>query len=204
MGSQREKMVLFAILAGSVAVAIIAGIGIYWFHGKTVELRAANGELQAKVTDARAKSVQLPALRVERNDAQVKLETAQSILPSQAEIENLVENLSEFAQKSGVVIVKAVPIRQGAYKPQKGAALERFREATFDLDIQGNFFQFVEFLNYLENYKRFIRIDEYAVTPGKTESEPHEIRIKFATFTYVEAQAEAPKGKANVAEGAGK
>ena len=114
------------------------------------------------------------------------------MLPSQKEIEALVDNLSEFAKQSGVIIAKVQPMRQMAYKAQKGTT-QRFDEAVFDLDLVGNYFQFVEFLNCLENYKRFIKVDSFNLAGARTAGDPLSISLKFATYTYVDAAVEAPK-----------
>ena len=192
MGSKREKMILMTVLVASAVVALGAGVWIYFLSTWAGELRTDNDALRARVNAAQTKLAKLTALRIEREQAQARLDVAQSILPSQEEIESLVDNLSEFAKKSGVVIAKTAPVRQGAYRNAKGA-VKRFEEADFEIDLEGNFFQFVEFLNYLENYKRFIRVDDFAVAAGRAEGDPNSVKLKFATFTYVDAPAAAQK-----------
>jgi Tfp pilus assembly protein PilO len=195
MGSKREKMILMTVLVASVVVALGAAVWIYFLGSWTSDLRTDNDALRARVDAAQGKLVKLNALRVEREQAQARFEMAASILPSQGEIESLVDSLSEFAKKSGVVIAKTAPVRQGAYKNAKGA-VKRFEEADFEIELEGNFFQFVEFLNYLENYKRFIRVDDFAVAAGRAEGDPNSVKLKFATFTYVDAAAAAQKAPA--------
>jgi Tfp pilus assembly protein PilO len=202
MGSKREKLILLSVLAVSAIVALSAGVWIYFLSRWGGEFRTANDALRTRVSVANAKLAKLNALRAEREQAQARLDVAESILPSQEEIENLVDNLSEFAKKSGVTIVKTAPVRQTAYKVVKGA-VKRFEEADFDIELVGDFFQFVEFLNYLENYKRFIRVDDFAVAAGRSEGEPNAMKLKFATFTYVEPVAPAAQ-KAVAGKGATK
>jgi len=48
-------------------------------------------------------------------------------------------------------------------------------------------------VNLLENYKRFIRVDSFTVTSGRSEQEPLDIDLKFATFTYVDSPAKGGK-----------
>jgi len=199
MGAKNEKVILLVVLVASVAVALGSGGGVYFLSRKVSVLSQANAGLQARVATAQNKLNKLNDLRTERERAQARLDVAESILPSQEEIENLVDNLSEFARKSGVVITKAAPVRQTMYKSGKDA-VRRFDEADFDLELVGNYFQFVEFLNYLENYKRFIRVDDFSVAAAKTEGEPDSIKLKFATFTYVNAVAPAAQ-KAAPAKG---
>jgi Tfp pilus assembly protein PilO len=190
MGSKKEKIILLSVLVASGVIALVAAVWIYFLTSWTGELKLGNDGLRARVTAAQGKLAKLVALRGEREQAQARLDVGESILPSQKEIENLVDNLSEFARKSGVVIVKTAPVRQTAYRAVKGA-VKRFEEAVFEVEMVGDFFQFVEFLNSLENYKRFIRVDDFAATAGKSEGEPNSIKLKFATFTYVEPVASA-------------
>lgn len=187
MRSKKEKIVLLAVLIISVVVALGAGSGIYVLQKKADELQTANTGLQSRVAHAQTKLKKLPELRAERESAQSQLQVAESILPSQEEIENLVDNLADFAQKSGAVIAKTKPVRQGAYRAAAG--VKKFEEATFDLDLQADFFQFVEFVNLLENYHRFIRIDGFNASPGRSADEPLKVAVKFATFTYTGAPA---------------
>ena len=202
MGSKREKLILLVVLAGSGVIAIACGVWIYFLGSWGGELRTANGALRARVSTAQIKLAKLNALRGERELAQVRLDVAESILPSQGEIENLVDNLSEFARKSGVVLATTAPVRQTAYKAVKGA-VKRFEEANFDIEVTGSFFQFVEFINYLENYKRFIKVNDFAVTAGKNENVSSSAKLKFATFTYVEPTAPAAQ-KTVAQKGVGK
>jgi|GEM_PF-4598706 len=199
MGSKKEKLILTVVLAASIAVALGAGTWGYFLYRWTSDQRAVNDTLRTRVATAQNKINKLTALRVEREVAQARLDVAQSILPSQEEIENLVDNLSEFAKKSGIVMTKTAPVRQGAYRAAKGV-VKRFDEADFDVEIEGDFFQFVEFLNCLENYKRFIRVDDFAIAAGRAQGDPNSIKLKFATFTYVDTPT--PAGKVPVTKGA--
>lgn len=188
MESKREKVFLLVLLLGSILLAAIAGTTVYFINKKTTELRTANSALSTRISTAKNKIAQLPLIRQERELAQAELQVAESILPSQKEIEMLVDSLSEFARQSGVIIAKAEPVRQVAYQSARGGA-KRFEEAQFDLDIEGDYFQFVEFVNNLENYKRFIRVDDFTISAGKVEGEPHSVKLKFATFTYNDTTA---------------
>jgi len=191
MRNKKDKILLLAVLIASGVLALASGTGVYVLQKKAGELEVENTALQSRLAQAQTKLSRLPALRAQREKEQARLEVAERILPSQEEIENLVDNLSEFADKSGVVIAKAAPVRQGAYG--RGGVVKRFEEADFDLDLKGDYFQFVEFVNLLENYKRFIRVDSFTVTSGRSEQEPLDIDLKFATFTYVDSPAKGGK-----------
>jgi Tfp pilus assembly protein PilO len=191
MNTKNEKLILLVVLIASAVVALGSGAGVYMLERKSGELEAENAALDSRVAQARTKINKLAAMRAQREEAQTRLEVGERILPSQEEIENLVDNLSEFARESGVVITKAAPVRQGAYGGARGVA-KRFEEADFNLKLTGDFFQFVEFLNQLENYKRFIRVDGFAAKGGRTEEEGLDVDLNFATFTY--AGSPAPKG----------
>jgi len=193
MTARNEKLILVLVLVGSLIVALAAGTGVYLLKSRSNELADENAGLEARVTKARTKLNQLNALRAEREKAQARLEVAERILPSQEEIENLVDSLADFARESGVVITEAAPVRQSGYRNVGGAG-KRFEEADFDLDVEGDFFQFVRFVNLLENYKRFIRVDSFTVDAGKNHEEPHSINLKFATFTYTDAPSSLSPG----------
>jgi len=192
MGSKKEQMILIGTLVSGAVVALGAGVWIFFLARWSGELQTLNEGLSMRVATAQQKLAKLGALRAEREQAQARLEVAESILPSQEEIENLVDNLSEFARSSGVVIAKTAPVRQSAYRTVKGA-VKRFDEADFEIELVGNFFQFVEFLNCLENYKRFIRVDDFSMSAARTEGEANSMKLKFATFTYVDTPAAATK-----------
>ncbi len=183
MDTKKEKMILLVTLIASAVIALGAGTGIYFLQREAGEIQTENTVLESRVAQAQTKIARLPAIRAEREAAQARLEVAESILPSQEEIENLVDNLSEFAKTSGVIIEKAAPVRQAAFSGPRGV-VKRFEEATFELDLQSDFFQFVEFVNLLENYKRFIRVDGFAIKSGRTPEEGLDIALKFATFSY--------------------
>ncbi len=192
MGSKREKIILLTALISGAVIALGACVWVYFLNTWTSEMQATNAALQTRVATAQSKINKLPALRVEREEAQGRLEVAESILPSQEEIENLVDNLSEFAKESGVIIAKSQPVRQGTYRNAKGA-VKRFEEASFEVELEGDFFSFVEFLNRLENYKRFIRVDDFTVAAGRSAGDPNSVKLKFSTFSYVDTPAVASR-----------
>jgi Tfp pilus assembly protein PilO len=184
MGNKKEKVILAAILIASGLVALGSGVGVYMLQKKAGVLETENVALQSRVAQAQTKLNKLGALKTQREEAEARLIVAESILPSQEEIENLVDSLSEFARKSGVVIAKAAPVRTGAYGGARGV-VKRFEETNFDLKVEGDFFQLVEFLNHLENYKRFIRVDGFIIKSGRDEIAPLDVDLKFATFSYM-------------------
>ena len=186
MGNKKEKMILLALLIGSGVLALLAGTGIYLLQRKSGELEIANQGLKSRVAKAETKIAKLGELRLQRESADKRLRVAERILPSQEEVENLVDNLSEFAVESGVVIAKAKPARQGAFAG-RGGVVKRFQEADFDLKLVGDFFQFVEFINKLENYKRFIRVDEFSIKSETAKGSALCIGLNFATFTYADS-----------------
>ncbi len=188
MNIKNEKVILLIVLIASLVVALGSGAAVYLLQRKAGELQSENAALHSRVAKARTKLNNLNALRAQREASEARLQVAECILPSQKEIEDLVDNLSEFAKKSGIVITKAKPINRSAYAGARGA-VKRFEEADFDLELSGDFFQFVEFLNLLENYKRFIRTDAFTLKAGRGEDAPLDIALKFATFTYNEAPA---------------
>jgi Tfp pilus assembly protein PilO len=194
MGSKKERVILLAVLGACGAIALVAGVWCYFLGSWISDLRTANVVLQTRYDTANGKLQKLNDLRVQRELAQARLDVAERILPSQEEIENLVDNLSEFAKKSGVQILQTEPVRQTAFRAAKGP-VKRFDEAEFNIDLAGDYFQFVAFLNYLENYKRFIKVDDFSISGGRQLGDSDSIKLKFATFTYVDAPAVAPAAK---------
>ncbi|MCD6405575.1 MAG: type 4a pilus biogenesis protein PilO [Planctomycetes bacterium] len=203
MNIKSEKVILLIVLIASLVVALGSGVGVYLLQKKAGRLQAENTALHSRIAKARTKLNNLNALRAERETAEARLKVAERILPSRKEIEDLVDNLSEFARKSGVVITKAKPVNRSAYAGARGA-VKRFEEASFDLALKGDFFEFVEFLNCLENYKRFIRTDSFTLKAGRNEGTPLDIALKFATFTYNEAPATPAKAPVRAAAKGGR
>ncbi len=190
MGSKKEKVVILVVLVAAALAAVGAGTTSYLVGRKTSALKAANAALDTRIAAAKTKINKLPTMRVEREHAQARLVVAESILPSQKEIETLVDSLSEFAKSSGIVIAKAEPVRQMTYRAQK-AGVQRFEQADFNLDVVGDYFQLVDFVNRLENYKRFIKVDSFTASKGSGEEDPLSVKLKFSTYTYVDTAATA-------------
>lgn len=185
MGNKKEKMILLALLIGSGVLALLAGTGIYLLQRKSGELEIANQGLKSRVAKAQTKIAKLGQLRLQRETADRRLRVAERILPSQEEVENLVDNLSEFALESGIIISEAKPALHSALAGR--GVVKKFHEATFSLKLVGDFFQFVEFINKLENYKRFIRVDEFSIKSGTAKGSALSIGLNFATFTYADS-----------------
>ncbi len=92
--------------------------------------------------------------------------------------------VQETRVAGGTAAAPAAPQPPGRPQSQYGDA---FQQTTVRVQFEGTFANFMRFLNQVENYPNFLRIDEIDLRPARTETEHLVLDIKLAlsTFSYV-------------------
>lgn len=194
------------LIAGiAVFVVLLGGIGA-GIYAKTNE----NAEIQVKI-DALNEEIGKLDARIAQREALKKLRAAQddifkelvAILPQENERqqERVWETLTAYASVAKLTPIGLVPIVKpvntgapaGAPPPPSGqAAPKDFAQTELRIQYSGTFFNFLKFLNLVENNESFLRVDEIQLSPAPTadtgpqpEHRLLSIIVKISTFHYV-------------------
>ncbi len=180
MHSKRQLMTLLGIFAVAVAV-----LGTLLFF-KVRQYRETTARLDSlKQRERRAKRLiaEIPKLRKQVKALSNQVEIYAEILPKEQEVQHeaFVETMDRYARETGLRILRADPIltkkpteaqarRRGRKKKKEPTSEPAFEEHRYLFDLVGTFPDFLRFLNKIENWDRFLAVEEMEIRPYGTAS----------------------------------
>lgn len=162
--SERQFMVV-----GLAVVVLFVGLFGWLTWGEWQEYVKIEGEVQkldAEIKALNDKIVKIPDKRKERDSLVDRFEEKRKILPNKAERENLLDVIGYLCEKTGMLAprdMKSIEPRKG---PGQRQAVGGIEEILYQAKLEGTFFAFIRFANWLEHYKRHIRIRTFNITGG--------------------------------------
>jgi type IV pilus assembly protein PilO len=117
---------------------------------KVAELRAAQETVTAELEKARRTVNNLPQLEAEQQELERKWKQAETLLPSDKEMPQLLTQITQAGDQAGVTFQLFKP---GAPRPQ-----EFYNENPVDVQVKGGFHQVGVFLARLANLSRIVNV----------------------------------------------
>lgn len=186
--NEMKKTVISAV---AVLVVVLAASG--WTYMGWRKCRQAETALEQKKTQVaqlREKIARIPELRQEKTKLQEELAEYETILPNDRDLNNIFDTLSSFTKDSGVTILEFKPERERQDRPGESSS---YKQVSYDLKLEGDFFQVIKFINLLENHKRFVRIDSLEMGKRDLDEPLGETSIQISTFVYDPKAEVAPR-----------
>jgi len=187
MANWTQKKQLIAILGSASVICLMAAGGVYHAQGQIEELARVTDEKQQAIVAAETKIAQIPNLEKDVIILRENLDEYVKILPDTKELIAFVRMLHQFERQSGIVGTGLIQKASRADKSKNSfAAIEYTYEMTATL------WQFLKFVNLIENYERFVSITDFSLaTGGKGKGDEtrdgdvvHTVRLTMQTFTY--------------------
>ncbi len=135
-----------------------------------------------QLTDLQEKVAAIPTLRQEQQRLAGELEECETILPNDREQNKIFDTLSEYEREAKVEIQSFSPVRERKSRP--GAAQTSYRKVSYDLDLGGEYFNLVKFLNLLENHHRFMQVDSFKIKQKDENSPVNDVSLNISTFVF--------------------
>ena len=162
--------------------------GMVWRSNTGIsESRQEAEEFAERILAERARLVQNPGLEQEVLVFREISGRMAAILPDEEGLNDLVRSLQGFSEDSGVNIRslrRAAP--RGAPK-----RVEDFREVSYSLELEGDTFELLAFLDLVERHDRFLRVPKLKIDAARRQFErgddgivKHTIRLDVETFVF--------------------
>lgn len=122
--------------------------------------------------------------------------TFREILPSNKEVSDLLDTMTEWSVESDILLT-GVDHRPAQVRAGKASD---FNKASFGLSLEGDVFQFLDFLNRVETHRRFMAIPSFGLqsaTRQRLEQDgqaSHRIQLDVETYVYAPTGLKAPVG----------
>ncbi|MBL8857907.1 MAG: type 4a pilus biogenesis protein PilO [Planctomycetes bacterium] len=180
-----ERRWWITIIAGGTTCALGLGALLWWQRGKIEEGRASIAATKASIESSRKLIEGTSALEREVIVLRELTEVMKGMLPDNDDINNLVRTLQKFSEDSGVRI-------SGLKKKNIDNKREKndFDKVGYTLSLEGDAFQYLDFLDLIESHSRFMRVPNFRMTAAQRnqlekEGVPaHKVSIDVETYVY--------------------
>jgi len=190
-----EKQFTIIWVVALVLIIIAGGASIYYLQFEVLEQKKQElTVVQGQVLDATKKKNAIPGLRTSIAELEKKEAELITHIPNltRAEYDVLAELLDDLRRKAGVSVSRAgwmVPSRAAAM-PGRPVQPPTVHKVQYDLNVSGNFYQLLRYINLLEQNRRFMGVETFGITKGagseaKTVLLPkRDLRITIYSYTY--------------------
>jgi Tfp pilus assembly protein PilO len=187
MASWTQKKQLIAICGGAALVCALAVGGVFYAQGLIAEIETSIDGKQQSIVAAEQKIGQIPALEKEAIILRENLGEYVKILPDTKALNDFVRMINQFQNQSGIkgtgLILKKAAAPKGS---------ERFALIEYSYEFKGTLWEFLKFVNLVENYERFVSISDFTIQSGDKGKQAetrdgdvvHSVRLTLQTYSY--------------------
>jgi Tfp pilus assembly protein PilO len=181
-----EKRKLIAIVAGCALCALGLGGLLWWQNGQIQEARERTATLRGNIDSSRKLVEGTGALEREVIVLRELSEVMKGILPDTDDVNNLVRTLQRFSEESGVRISGLKKKVENANRKDTGD----FTKVAYTLSLEGDAFQYLDFLDLIEGHSRFMRVPGFRISAAnrnelEKEGVPaHKVTVDVETYVY--------------------
>jgi Tfp pilus assembly protein PilO len=193
MANWTQKKLLAVIGGSAVGICMLAAGGVYYAQGLIEEVEAQVKQKREGIAAADAKIAKIPALQKDVIVLRENLDEYVRILPDTRELTNFVRQLNQFERQSGI---NGTGLQLKSRRESKTA--ERFVPIEYTYEGSATMWQALKFMNLVENYRRFVSINEFSITSGGGNTARaagrneevgdreavHQVRFTLQTYTY--------------------
>jgi len=188
MNKLSEKQKVLAIGGAALGVCLLAGGGVWWAQGLIDEVEQSILAKRTDIAAAEQKIAKIPTAETEVIILRENLDEYVKILPETQGLNDFVKMLNQFEQQSGIQTVMFQP---GRPNRQAGRNVERFTRIDYVYEMQATLWQFIKFINEIENYERFVAITDFNIAQVaardirvRNGGQVHSIKLTMETYTY--------------------
>lgn len=184
---------------GHVAIGAVVALGIWWIghnvapadlNEKIAQKENLEQELekkQAEIRKAKQAVAKLDELEREIADLELKLADLKQILPTTAEMGDLLKWIKALADQTNLDL--------RVFNPQGPRDQEFLREQPIDMEVYGNYHQLGMFFDRVSKYARIINVEKVRVEPNRDRDSRSTIQSKFVAKTYIYKETEAEQAQ---------
>lgn len=159
----------------AIAIAVAVLVVVIWFFAyyspagdELSEKEEALEEAQAGEVALRAELESLRALEEEAPSQEAELRRLNAAVPLEPELDTFILEANRIAVESGIDWLSVSP------NPPVIGAVGGASVVTMTIEVEGGFFQVLDYLNRLEELERLVVVDGVAVSAGGGEGEDAE------------------------------
>lgn len=117
-----------------------------------------------------------------------KIDRYEKMLPAEKEIPALLEDLSAMARDSNIKILGITPVVAAPEKNNRPRAAGIYQEIPILINAKSGYHELGDFINNLENARRFMKVIDIGIRANKGTPEKHDVELIVMTYIL-------PKGR---------
>jgi type IV pilus assembly protein PilO len=181
-------------------ICILLVAGYYYLYyaaaaAQTAELEKKLSDLEHEIKQQEVIARNLPSFKAEVRRLEEQLTLLLEQLPNQAEIPNLLKNISDLGKESGLEFLK--------FAPGGEVRKDFFASIPVAISVSGDYHSFVLFADKISHLPRIVNLSDITISNPKAGAEGNylvNVGCTATTYRFLEqAQREAPvqagKGK---------
>jgi Tfp pilus assembly protein PilO len=179
-----QKRWWIGIIGGGLACAGGLGALIVYQHKCIDEAKAEVAALRGNIDSSRKLIEGTPGLEREVIVLRELTEVMKGILPDNDDVNNLVRTLQTFCDETGLRTTNLKKKNEG------GREKTEFDKVGYTLQLEGDTFQLLKFLDRVETHSRFMRVPNFQVSSNsrgasdKNGTTAHRVQVDVETFVY--------------------
>ncbi len=177
---------------GAIVALVLGAFYFVVIKGKDeqiVKLRADLAKIQKEVEDNRRYAQKLNMMKAKIKKLEVALKKASKQLPTEKQIPELLEQVSNIGTQSGLEFTK--------FKPRGEVRKEYYSEVPVNLQITGRFHNLLVFFDEIAHMKRIVTLNNIKMRSGSRKTGYTNLTVDCVATTYrfVERKTKNGKGK---------
>jgi Tfp pilus assembly protein PilO len=180
----------------ALVIILLAGGGAIWYlqFDVLVEKRRQLDVVRGQVNDAKQKEAKIKGLEESIKKLTKEAEELATHIPNldRAEYDVFAELLDELRRKANVTVPRVTWAVPGRPVPIPGRPVinqpATIHKVQYDLSVNGSFYQLLRYVNLIEQQRRFIGVDNFAIVKGsdsvKGVAPRRDLRITIYSYTY--------------------
>jgi Tfp pilus assembly protein PilO len=189
MAKLKEKQLIILTLVIPLVLTLVVGYLLYKDYQEWKKLRADIDGMNAQITKLKQDIFQVPKIRDELDNQAAIFEEHVKILPSEKDLDSLVESLRGLAERADIVNIAEIRPQGSGRRPRGRGQTSDFEELGYSLRFEADFRTLAEFLNALETNTRFLKVNQFRTTPilASAEAEvvgPLPLSVDMTIITY--------------------
>lgn len=152
-----------------VALIAVAFIALYYYfihqdNSRRVErMEGQLRKLSAELAEKQAYIDNLARYEARLNELQTALNAARAQLPDEADVAQLLAQLSNNARQAGLTIEK--------FEPKAEATQEFFAELPFEMQVRGTYHEIASFIDAIGHMDRIVNVSGISMNNPKSENQ---------------------------------
>lgn len=180
-----QKRWWIGIIGGGLVCALGFGF-LIWHQRQTIEeTKAEVATLHGNIDSSRKLIEGTSGLEREVIVLRELTQVMKGILPDNNDVNNLVRTLQTFCDESGM---RTTNLKK---KSENSREKSEFERVAYTMQLEGDTFQFLKFLDRIESHTRFIRVPNFHISTqqrggggDKSGVPSHKVQIDVETFVY--------------------